>query len=67
MDFEGFVFLFDQNVFVELLHKFDVLQLALVSDVHERLARVHVDDRHGDRVIHGVEQQKHYPITILCV
>jgi hypothetical protein len=48
MDLEGLVFLFDQNVFVELLHKLNVFQLALVGDVHEGLSSVDVDDCHGD-------------------
>lgn len=34
MNLEGLFLLFDQNVLVELLNKFDILQMALIGNVH---------------------------------
>ena len=38
MNLKGFVLLLGQDVLIELLYEFNVLQLALVSDVNKRLS-----------------------------
>jgi len=63
VDLQRLVFLFYKDVFVELLHELDVVESALVGDVHEGLPGMDVDDGHGDRVLDWVEQQKHHPVT----
>ena len=65
VDLQRLVLLFDQNVLVELFHEFNLLQLALVRDVHQRLSGVHVHDCHWDTVADRVEQQQHHSVADL--
>lgn len=63
MNLKGFVLLFDQDVLIELLYEFNVLQLALVSYVHQRLSVVDVDNGHWDGVTHGIEEEQHHSVA----
>jgi hypothetical protein len=63
MDFEGFVLLLYQDVLIELLHKLYVLQVTLIGYVHQRFPCMHIDDSHGNRVVHWVEKEKHDAIA----
>lgn len=61
--FKGAVLLLNQDLFIELFHEFNVSQLALVGNIHQRLPSVDVNYRHWDRIIHRVEQQEHDSIA----
>ena len=63
MNLKGFVLLLDQDVLIELLYEFNVLQLALVSDVHQRLSVVDVDNGHWDGVSNGIEEKQHHSVA----
>ena len=63
MNLKGFVLLLDQDVLIELLYEFNVLQLALVSDVHQRLSVVDVDNGHWNGVSHRIEEKEHHSVA----
>lgn len=55
VNLERFFLLLDQDVLIELLHKLNVFQLPLVSNVHHWLASVYVYYGHGYGVVDWVE------------
>lgn len=49
---------------VELLHELNVLQLPLVSNIHQRLPSVYINDCHRNGVVDWVEEQEHDSVAI---
>jgi hypothetical protein len=55
MYFEWFIFLLNQNMLVKLFNEFDIFELSLISNIHEWLTSMDVNDCHGDGVVHWVK------------
>lgn len=55
---QGLVSVLDQELLVELLQEFDFIETALITNIHNWLARICINDSHGEGAAYLLEQQQ---------